>query len=235
MLASLIFMRDSWKCKAGRRGLPIRDGTAAMDLYFSPLACSLATRIALHEAGIAAGFHPVTLGTKTLADGSDYLAVNPKGQVPALRLDDGTVLTEGPAVLQYVADLAPDAGLAPPAGTLERYRLQGWLNFIASEVHKQVFYMLFDPTSPEAARAHARTNVLPRKYAHLSGHLEGRDFLLDRFTVADAYLWTTLNWAAPGGVDLAAWPVLAGYHARLAARPAVARAFGEELALRQAS
>lgn len=203
-----------------------------MDLYFAPLSCSLATRIALYELDRPAGFHQVTLSTKTLADGSDYRAINPKGQVPALRLDDGSILTEGPAVLQYVADLDPGRGLAPPAGSPERYRLQQWLNYIATEVHKAVFYMLFNPASPAEVKAFARDVLAPSRYDFLSGHLQGRDYLLDRFSVADAYLLTTLNWAKPGNIDLARWPVLAAYHQRLLQRPAVARAVGEEFALR---
>jgi glutathione S-transferase len=203
-----------------------------MDLYFAPLSCSLATRIAIYEAGLPAQFHQVTLATKTLADGRDYLAINPKGQVPALATDAGDILTEGPAVLQYVADLAPGSGLAPAAGSLERTRLQQWLNYIATEIHKGVFYFLFNPASPPEARAFVREQLLPARYDHLSAHLQGREYLLEGFTVADAYLFTTLNWAAPGGVDLAKWPVLAAYHGRIAARPAAGRALGEELALR---
>ncbi|MEI6417464.1 MAG: glutathione S-transferase N-terminal domain-containing protein [Sphingomonadales bacterium] len=202
-----------------------------MDLYFAPLSCSLATRIALYEAGVPAGFHQVTLSTKQLADGSDYLAINPKGQVPAL-LTPGGVLTEGPAVLQYVADLAPESGLAPAAGSWGRAQLQQWLNYISSEVHKAVFYMSFNPASPPEVRAFARDVLLPARYRHVSNHLEGREFLLEGFSVADAYLFTTLNWAGAINVALADWPVLAAYHARIAVRPAVARAFAEELALR---
>jgi glutathione S-transferase len=204
-----------------------------MDLYFAPLSCSLATRIALYESGQPAGFHQVTLSTKTLvADGSDYLAINPKGQVPALRTDDGHILTEGPAILQYVADQKPEAGLAPPAGSFERARLQQWLNYIGSEIHKAIFYMCFNPLSPPEVKSFVKATLLPARYAFLSKHLEGRDFLLDDFSVADAYLVTTLNWAAPAGIDLSQWPVLAAYHARLTQRPAIARAIGEELALR---
>ncbi|HEU4405395.1 MAG TPA: glutathione S-transferase N-terminal domain-containing protein [Polyangiaceae bacterium] len=204
-----------------------------MDLYFAPLSCSLATRIALYESGQSAGFHEVELGTKRLKEGGDYLAINPKGQVPALRTGDGRLLTEGPAVLQYVADRAPGAGLAPAAGDPARYELQLWLNYIATEVHKAVFYFLFNPASPPEVKAFVRDAILPSRYDHLSRHLESREFLLDRFTVADAYLVTSLTWAAPGGVDLGRWPVLAAYHKRLLGRPAVARALGEELALRQ--
>jgi glutathione S-transferase len=207
-----------------------------MDLYFAPLSCSMASRIALYEAGIHAGYHQVTLATKRLADGTDYLKINPMGQVPALKLDDGDVLTEGPAVLQYIADLKPDAKLAPPAGTRARTTLQQWLSFIGTEVHKGVFAMIFNPSSPPEAKAFARDVVLPARYDRLSTHLNGRDFLLDEgFSVADAYLVTTLNWAGPAGVDLSKWPVLQAYAQRLSQRPSVARAVKEELALRPAA
>lgn len=204
-----------------------------LELYFAPLSCSLATRISAYEAGLPLAAHEVRLSDKTLvADGADYLAINPKGQVPALRLESGDILTEGPAVLQYVADLAPASGLAPPAGTLSRYRLQQWLNYISTEVHKAVFYALFNPATPPEGKAFARDVLAPTRYDHLSAHLSDREFLLDGFTVADAYLTTTLNWAAPGGIDLARWPVLVAYHGRMMQRPAVARAVGEEAALR---
>jgi glutathione S-transferase len=204
-----------------------------MQLYFAPLSCSMATRITLYELGLEAEFHQVGLMNKQLvADGSDYLAINPKGQVPALRTDHGDILTEGPAILQYVADLDPDHRMAPAAGTIGRAKLQQWLNYIATEVHKAVFYFLFNPASPPEAKAFARDKLLPARYDFLSRHLEGRDYLLDQFSVADAYLATSLNWAAPAGVDLAQWPVLKAWHERILARPAVARAFDEELALR---
>lgn len=203
-----------------------------MDLYFAPLSCSLATRIALYESGQDAGFHQVTLSNKKLADGTDYLAINPKGQVPALRTDDGRILTEGPAVLQFVADRAPQSGLAPAAGDAERYVLQSWLNYVSTELHKAVFYYAFNPASPPEVRSFVLGQILPARYDHLTRRLEGREFLMDGFTVADAYLFTTLNWAAPAGVDLSKWPVLADYHARIAQRPAVARAVSEEVALR---
>lgn len=204
-----------------------------MQLYFAPLSCSMATRITFYELGLEAEFHQVGLMNKQLvADGSDYLAINPKGQVPALRTDDGDILTEGPAILQYVADLDPQHRMAPAAGTIQRAKLQQWLNYIATEVHKAVFYFMFNPASPPEAKAFARDTLLPARYDFLSRHLEGRDYLLDQFSVADAYLATSLNWAAPAGVDLAQWPVLKAWHERILARPAVARAFGEELALR---
>lgn len=207
-----------------------------MDLYFAPLSCSLATRIALYESGQDATFHQVQLATKRTAAGDGYLAINPKGQVPALRTAEGRFLTEGAAILQYVADQAPASALAPPAGSFERYELQQWLNYIGSEVHKQVFYVIFNPAIPAEAKAFARDVALPGKYDYLSSHLQDREFLLGQsFTVADAYLVTTLNWAAPAGVDLAKWPRLAAYRDRLCNRPAVGRAIGEEMALRNAA
>lgn len=200
-----------------------------MELYFSPLACSMATRIALYEAGGVATFHAVDTKTKRVADGSDFLAVNPLGQVPALRTDRGEVLTENPVVLQYVADRHPQSGLAPQDG-IERYRLQQWLNFTTSELHKAVFTPLLDRTSPEGAKGFARDKVPPR-LAHLDRHLAGRDYLLDRFTVADAYLVTVLNWSNYTGIDLARWPAVQGYFLRLLDRPSIKRAFAEEAAL----
>ena len=200
-----------------------------MELYFAPLSCSLATRIAIYEAGLDAGFHQVVLSTKQTTSGADYLKVNPKGQVPALVTDEG-ILTEGPAVLQYVADRAPAARLAPPAGTRERALLQQWLNYIATEIHKGVYFLIFNPAVPAEAKQFAR-EAIAAKYRYLSEHLADRQFLLDEFSVADAYLVTTLGWAQPAGIDLSAWPVLGQYVARLRERPAVARALGEELAL----
>lgn len=206
-----------------------------MELYFAPLSCSLASRIALYEAGMPAEFHEVVLSTKRTKAGDNYLAVNPKGQVPALRTDEGEILTEGPAVLQYLADRAPQTHLAPPAGTMERTCLHQWLNYISTEIHKAVFYLLFNPAAPAEAKTFAKEG-LPAKYNFLSGHLADREFLIgETFTVADSYLVTTLGWAAPAGIDLANWPVLASYRDRLMTRPAVGRAFAEEAALRQAA
>jgi glutathione S-transferase len=202
-----------------------------MELYFAPLACSLATRIALYEAGLDARFREVDLATKTLKDGDDFRQVNAKGQVPALALDSGEILTEGTAILQHVADLVPEAGLAPRAGTLERVKLQAWLSYVGSEIHKGIFYLLFNPAVPPEAKAFAKS-LLPARYDHLERHLAGREWLLDPFSVADAYLVVTLGWANAIGVDLAPWPNLAAYRDRAMARPAVARAFAEELALR---
>jgi glutathione S-transferase len=198
-----------------------------MELYFAPLACSLATRIALYEAGAEAAFTRVDTKTKRVADGSDFFAVNAMGQVPVLRTDDGELLTENPAVLQYVADRYPRSGLAPQGG-FERYGLQQWLNFITSELHKVVFIPLLDPKAPEGAKSFAREKAGPR-LAYLNDYLEGKDYLLDHFTVADAYLVTVLNWTKFSGIDLASYPAIDAYVRRLQQRPSVARAFADEL------
>jgi glutathione S-transferase len=203
-----------------------------MDLYFSPLACSMATRIAIYEIGAKAGFIQVDTKNKRVEDGSDFFAVNGMGQVPVLRTDGGELLTENPAVLQYVADRYPASGLAPQGG-FERYRLQQWLNFITTELHKAVFVPLLDPASSEGAKAYAREKA-PQRLAHLGKHLEGREFVLDRFTIADAYLATVLNWGRFSGVDLAKWPAVNAYYHRMLERPSVARAVSEEMALYKA-
>lgn len=200
-----------------------------MELYFSPLACSLATRIALYEAGAEVRFVQVDLKAKRTEDGADFLAINPMGQVPALRTGDGEILTENGVVLQFVADLHPASGLAPAAGR-DRYRLQQWLSFIGTELHKAVFIPLLDPNAPDGAKAFARDKSGAR-FAHLERHLTGRDHLLDGFSVADAYLVTVINWAKHSGIDLAPYPAVADYHARLLKRPAVAKAVREEYAL----
>jgi glutathione S-transferase len=202
-----------------------------MELYFSPLACSLATRIALYEAGAPAVFTAVDLRAKKTAGGADFQAVNPMGQVPALRTENGDVITENPVVLQYVADHCPGAGLAPADGP-DRYRLQLWLNFVTSELHKLVFTPLLSHDSNDGARAFARAQAGPR-FDHLDAHLDGRDFLLDRFTVADAYLVTVLNWTRATGIDLTPWPALLAYYKRMHQRDSVARAFAEEMAMYQ--
>ncbi len=207
-----------------------------MDVYFSPLACSLSTRIAVYEAGAEdkVRLNRVDSKTKTLEDGLDYRTINPKGLVPAVRTDDGEVLTENAAVLQYLADAFPDAGLAPAAGSAERYRLQQWLSFVGTELHKVVFNPLLSPRANDGAKAYAR-EAAPERLDHLNAHLTGREYLLDRFSVADAYLAAVLNWAAFVGVDLGQWPAVAAYRDRLAARPAVARALKEEFELFQAA
>ena len=200
-----------------------------MELYFSPLACSLATRIALYEAGADATYRQVDLRAKRADDGSDFFAINPMGQVPVVRTDDGALLTENPVVLQYVADQFPDSGLAPKGGP-ERYRLQQWLNFVTSELHKLVFNLMFDPTGGDEVKAFALKQA-DKRFARLDKYLTGRDFLLDRFTVADAYLVTVLNWTRAADIDLSQWPAVLGYYKRVTARPAVAKAIGEEFKL----
>jgi len=203
-----------------------------MDLYFAPLACSMATRITLYEAAAPANFRQVDNRTKRVADGMDFLTINPMGQVPVLRTDSGELLTENTAVLQYVADQYPDSGLAPQTG-MPRYRLQQWLGFITSELHKLVFSPLLDPRSVDGAKSYA-TGKAAQRFAHLNAHLQDREYLLDRFTVADAYLAVVLNWARFAGVDLTQWPAVQDYFERVSKRESVARAFAEEFALYQA-
>ncbi|HEX4857924.1 MAG TPA: glutathione transferase GstA [Usitatibacteraceae bacterium] len=198
-----------------------------MKLYFSPAACSLSPRIALMEAGLPFEAQRVDLKAKTLAGGGDFLAINPKGSVPALQLDSGEVLTEGPAIVQYIADLKPESMLAPAAGSLARYRLQEWLNFITSELHKG-FSPLFDDALDAAAKANFR-DKLAKRFDYLSTQLSGRTWLTgEQFTVADGYLFTVLNWCQWVGLDLAKWPVLSAYQARVAARPKVHEALKAE-------
>ena len=200
-----------------------------MNLYFSPLACSLATRISLYEAGAEAEYTRVDTRAKRLADGSDFRKINPMGQVPVLATDEGALLTENSAVLQYVANRFPQLA---PTGGIDRSRLQQWLSFIGTELHKAVFVPLLDANAPDAAKVYARDQVALR-LGILQEHLEGREFLLDRFTIADAYLVTVLNWTAVTGVDLGQWPAVRDYHQRLSKRPSVAKALGEELAMYQ--
>jgi glutathione S-transferase len=198
-----------------------------MKLYFTPGACSLSPHIALKEAGLPHDLIKVDLKTKTVADGSDYTAVNPKGQVPALRLDDGELLTEGPVIVQLIADQAPGSRLAPPNGTRERYRLQELLNFLSTEVHK-TFSPLFNPALADEAKAIFRSRLTAR-LAHLDKTLAGRDYLMGTdFTVADGYLFTMLRWAVNMKIDLSAMPNLTAYMARVAARPKVQAALAAE-------
>jgi glutathione S-transferase len=203
-----------------------------MDLYFSPLACSLASRIALYEAGAAARFIEVDPKSKRTLDGDDYREIYPLGLVPLLRLDDGSLLKENAAILQYIAALYPQAELVP-ADTVGRAQLQQWLSFIGTELHKGLFIPLFDQKAPQGTHAHTLKKQEPR-LKYLNSHLHGREFLLDRFTVADGYLCTVLNWTAPTRVDLAPFPAIQQFHRRLQKRPSVAKAFQEELALYKA-
>ena len=200
-----------------------------MDLYFSPMACSLASRIVSYEAGADLRFIEVDPKTKRTLDGANYLDIYPLGLVPALRLDDGSLLTENAAVLQYLAARFPAADLAP-TGNLERARLQQWLCFIGTELHKAMFIPLFDQKAPDGTKPYTLAKSLSR-LDFLNGHLTGREFLLDRFSIADAYLCTVLNWTRPTQVDLAPWLAIKEYRRRMAARPSVARAISEERAL----
>jgi glutathione S-transferase len=198
-----------------------------MQLYFSPGACSLAPHIILREVGISFELKRVDTKTKKLVDGADFLAVNSKGAVPALRLDDGQVLTEGVAILQYLADRKPESKLVPPAGTFERYRAIEWLNFLTSEVHKS-FSPLFNAQASADVKAYAQAN-LEKKLDWTNAQLGSRKFLTgDTFTIADAYLFTLINWTYFVGIDLGRWPALKEFHARVAARPAVQEALSAE-------
>jgi len=197
-----------------------------MRLYYSPGACSLSPHIALAEAGLAYSLEKVDLKTKKTETGADYYAVNPAGYVPALVLDNGEILTEGPAIVQYIADLAPVARLAPPAGSFERVRLQELLNFISTELHKS-FSPLFNPAAPEEWKALTR-ELLGRRLDVVEQKLGDRDYLMGEFSVADGYLFTILGWGRLVGVDIMARPRLAAYVARVKARPGVQRALTEE-------
>jgi len=198
-----------------------------MKLYYFAGACSLSPHIVLLEAGLPYTLVKIDSKTKKTEAGADYLAVNSKGAVPALQLDDGRVLTEGPAIVQYLADLKPESGLAPRAGTFERYQLMEILNFITSEVHKS-FSPLFNPAS-SADMKEAALNALSKKFDWLTGFLGKKPYLLgNTFTVADAYLFTVLNWTGHVKIDLGKWPVLAEFKDRVAKRPKVIEAMKEE-------
>lgn len=198
-----------------------------MKLFFSPGACSLSPHIVLREAEVNFDLERVDLAKKTLRDGGDFLAINPKGSVPCLQLDDGAYLTEGPAIVQYVADQAPDKHLAPPAGTMERYRLQEWLNYITSELHKG-FSPLFARNTPDDYKPIVTERLLSR-LAIVDKALAGRDYLLGaQFSVADAYLFVVTNWPPMVGVDISRFEHLAAFRARVAERPAVIAAMEAE-------
>jgi glutathione S-transferase len=198
-----------------------------MKLYYAPGACSLSPHIVLREAGIAADIEKVDLREKKTASGEDFTKVNPKGYVPALKLDDGRVLTEGVAIVQYLADQKPDSGLVPKAGSLERYTQQEWLTFISSEVHKQ-FSPLFNPKAGDEWKQFCRDRLAMR-FDYISGQMDGKAWLTgDKFTAADAYLFTVLNWHKRVEIDLARWPVLQKYLERVVARPKVQEAMKAE-------
>ena len=197
-----------------------------MKLYYSPGACSFAPHIALHEAGLS--FEPVKVDLRThkLADGTDYYTINPKGYVPLLELDDGTRLSEVAVILQYIADRKPGT-LAPAFGSLERYRLMEWLNFVATELHKQ-FSPLFYPDTPDATKQAQRAR-LAKRFDYLNPILAKQPFLMGQsFTIADAYLHAIVNWSHPLKIDLSPWPALQEYQQRIAARPADQAAYRTE-------
>ena len=198
-----------------------------MKLYYSPGACSLSPHIALREAGFPVELVKVDLKAKKTATGEDYWKISPNGYVPALQLDDGSVLTEGPAMVQYIADRKPEAKLAPPAGTIGRYRLQEWLNFISTEIHKG-FSPLFNPATPEEYKKMA-IDRLHQRLAVVDKQLAGKQFLMgDTFTVADGYLFTVTNWATPLKLSLEAYPNLNAFRGRVASRPTVQAAMKAE-------
>ena len=198
-----------------------------MKLYFKPGACSLAPHIVAREANLDLTLEKVDTKAQRTETGADYRAINPKGYVPAVRLDDGQVLTEVAVLVQYLADRKPEANLIAPAGTIERYRAQEWLNYTATELHKG-FSPLFRADLPDAERAVAVAK-LHKRFAVLEAHLGGRDWLLDSFSIADAYAYTILRWAPKRmDMDLAAYPNIAAFAKRMEARDGVKQALGEE-------
>lgn len=198
-----------------------------MKLYFFPGACSLASHIVAREAGLDIELDKVDFADKKTASGKDFRAINPKGSVPALELDNGELLTEGPAIMQYLADRNPASALAPAYDTLARYRLQEMLGFISTELHKR-YSPLFNPDAPQSVRADS-TAALQRQYALLDKRLAEHEWLVgDHFTAADGYLFTVTNWAAHVGVDLSAFPAVLAFQKRVAARPAVQKALAAE-------
>ena len=198
-----------------------------MKLFFSPGACSLSSHIALREAGVPFDLEQVDLAAKKTKSGADFKAINPKGYVPTLQLDDGEVLTEAAVIAQYVADRAPEAKLAPPVGTIERMRLQESLNFIATEVHKG-FSPLWKPTTPDAYKQIVKDNLATR-FDMIEAKLATKPYFAgDAFTVADAYLFTILNWSNFLKLDMGKWPNIQAYMGRVAARPKVQEALKAE-------
>lgn len=200
-----------------------------MKLFYKPGACSFSPHIVLREAGVDFTLVKVDLMTKRLENGDDYFAINPKGQVPALQLDDGTLLTEGMAIVQYLADTVPDRQLLAPVGSITRYQTLSWLTWIATEFHKG-FTPLFRPDTPEDYKPVARA-LLEKKLAYVNESLEGKQWIVGtRFSVADAYLFTVLRWAPHVGLNIDALSNITAYMARVEARPAVAAALAAERA-----
>jgi glutathione S-transferase len=203
----------------------------AMELFASPMACSLASHITALEAGLPVKVRFVE--NKKTDDGGDYYKISAKGYVPALRLDDGQVLNEGPSVLQYLADRKPEAGLAPAWGSMQRYELIDTLNYLSTELHKRIFYNVFNSKAADVTRQAARELFDPT-FDYLAKKLGTGDYLVgNKFTVADAYLVTMLNWAVFLKVDLSKWPTIAAYHQKHLKRPSVVKAMGVEMAERQ--
>jgi glutathione S-transferase len=198
-----------------------------MKLYYSPGACSLSPHIALLEAGLPYDLVKVDVRAKKLENGDDYLAVNPKGQIPALRLDSGEVVTEGPVIVQMIADQVADKHLAPARDSAERYKLLEWLNFITTELHKN-FSPLFNPAIPDDVKNFFRDRIMG-KFKYTDSQLAGRDYLMGKqFTVADGYLYTMMRWADGQKLDLSALPNLMAFKARVEARPKVQEALAKE-------
>jgi glutathione S-transferase len=198
-----------------------------MKLYYAPGACSLSPHIALKEAGIPFDLVKVDLKAKKLDDGSDYMALNPKGQIPAVGMDNGEVLTEGAVIVQMIADKVPGKKLVPAAGTTERYRAQEWLNFVSTELHKN-FSPLFNPAIPDEVKAFFKDRI-NGKFTYVNQALAGKDYLMgSQFTVADGYLFTILRWADGQKVDISSLENLVAYKARVAARPMVQEALKAE-------
>jgi glutathione S-transferase len=198
-----------------------------MKLYYSPGACSLSPHIVIRELGLPVELEKTDLAAKKTAKGADFLGINPKGQVPTLELDDGQILTEGPAIVQYLADRKPEAGLLPAAGSMDRYHVQEWLNHITSELHKS-YTPLFNRDAPEDYKKIARAN-LAKRYRRIDEQLKGKAYLMgDRFTVADAYLFTVTSWASHVGVELTEFPNLQAFQKRVSERPGVQEALKAE-------
>ena len=198
-----------------------------MKLFYTPGACSLSPHIVACELGLAIDIETVDLKTRTTQEGRDFTAINPKGYVPALELDNGQVLTEGPAIVQYLAELKPEKNLLPPAATLERARVQEWLAFIGTELHKN-FSPLFNPDASDEVQANARA-AIARRLGFVDQALKDQTYLMgEQFTVADAYLFTVVNWTRFKAIDLTPWPAVAAFMQRVAQRPAVQQALREE-------
>ncbi len=198
-----------------------------MKLYFSPGACSLAPHIILREAGAKFDLEQVDNKAKKTKSGTDFWQTNPKGYVPVLELDDGQRLTENPAILQYIADQHPNSGLVPPCGSFERYRVQEWLNFVTSEIHK-TFGPLFKDTTPEEYKTISKEN-LSKRYGFLEKHFASHQFLHgEKFGIADSYLFVVTNWLGRFGLNIEKWPDVNAYHRRILARPKVQEAMQAE-------